>query len=70
MMGVAGSVDDARRSADRIIPELQDLEVGDVVEIGPDMGYNVVEIEPHRALVLHIAVDTNDMSLAKMNWSV
>lgn len=57
LMGVAGSVEDPSRSAEHVIPALQDLQVGDVVEIGPDMGYNVVEIQPGRALVLHIAVD-------------
>ena len=41
LVGVAGCVDDERRSAKRIIPELQDLKVGDVVEIGPGMGYVV-----------------------------
>lgn len=65
LMGIAGSVDDGsgqpseHRSAERIIPSLQDLQVGDVVEIGPDMGYNVVEIQPERALVLHVALDTD-----------
>ena len=65
LMGIAGSVDDGsgqsseHRSAERIIPSLQALDVGDVVEIGPDMGYNVVEIEPERALVLHVALDVD-----------
>ena len=59
LMGVAGSVEHPRRSAERILPRLQDLEVGDVVEIAPDMGYNVVDIQPGRALVLHIAVETD-----------
>jgi hypothetical protein len=57
-MGIAGSVDDARRSAKRIIPELQDLKVGDVVEIAPGMGYVVAGIDPERALLLHSRVDT------------
>lgn len=59
LMGVAGSMEHPGRSAERILPQLQDLEVGDVVEIAPDMGYNVVEIQPERALVLHIAVETD-----------
>ncbi len=58
LMGVAGSVDDPRGSANRIIPELQDLKVGDVIRMMPeDMGapgYAVVSIEPDRALVTHI----------------
>ena len=57
LMGIAGSVESKERSAEHVIPELQDLEVGDVIEIGPDMGYNVVEIDPERALVLYIAVE-------------
>jgi hypothetical protein len=57
LMGIAGSVDDERRSAKRIIPELQDLKVGDVIEIAPGMGYVVAEIEPGRVLVLSSRVD-------------
>jgi len=57
LMGVAGSVDDDRCSARRVIPELQHLEVGDSVEIAPGMGFKVVAIEPGRALVLHVALD-------------
>jgi hypothetical protein len=58
VMGVAGSVDDEHRSAERIIPELQDLKVGDVVEIAPGMGYVVAGIEPEQALILQSRVDT------------
>jgi hypothetical protein len=58
LMGIAGSVDDERRSADRIIPELQDLRVGDVIRMTPEgmgmPGYRVVAIEPDQALVTHI----------------
>ena len=58
LMGVAGSVDDPRGSANRIVPELQNLEVGDEIRMMPeDMGapgYRVVAIEPARALVTHI----------------
>ena len=57
-MGIAGSVGDARDSAKRIIPELQNLQVGDVVDIAPDMGYVVAGIEPERMLILHSRVDT------------
>ena len=59
LMGIAGSVDDEHRSAKRIIPELQDLRVGDVVEIAPGMGYVVANIEPERALILQSRVDTS-----------
>jgi hypothetical protein len=58
LMGIAGSVDSERGSAKRIIPELQDLKVGDVVEIAPGMGYAVADIDPERALILHSRVDT------------
>jgi hypothetical protein len=58
LLGVAGSVDYEDRSADRIIPELQNLQIGDVIRMMPeDMGmpgYSVVSIEPGRALVTHI----------------
>lgn len=51
LLGVAGSVDDERRSADRIIPELQDLQVGDLIEIAPEMGFEVLAMEPNRVLL-------------------
>jgi len=57
LMGIAGCVDDERRSAKRIIPELQDLKVGDVVEIAPGMGYVVVGLEPEQALILQGRLD-------------
>ena len=45
-----------RRSADRIVPELQDLQIGDVLPTAPDgTGFTVREIEPNRGLVLEIA---------------
>jgi hypothetical protein len=58
LLGVAGSVDYEDRSADRIIPVLQNLQIGDVIQMMPeDMGtpgYQVVSIEPNQALVTHI----------------
>jgi hypothetical protein len=58
LLGVAGSVDYEDRSADRIIPELQNLQIGDVIRMMPENmgapGYEVVSIEPDRALVTHI----------------
>ncbi len=51
LLGVAGSVDDPRRSTDRIVPELQDLAVGDLIEIAPEMGFEVLEMEPNRFLL-------------------
>jgi hypothetical protein len=58
LMGIAGCVDDKRRSAKRIIPELQDLKLGDIIEIAPGMGYVVVGIEPEQTLILSSRVDT------------
>jgi hypothetical protein len=51
LLGIAGSVDDDRRSADRIIAELQDLRVGDLIEIAPGLGFEVVEKEPDQVLL-------------------
>ena len=58
LVGIAGCVEDERRSAKRIIPELQDLRVGDVVEIAPGMGYVVAGLEPEQALILQSILDT------------
>ena len=55
LIGSAGSLDAARRSANRIIPELQDLEVGDAIYMAsPDAplpGLRVVTLEPNRVLL-------------------
>jgi len=51
LLGVAGSVDHEGHSADRIVPELQDLAVGDLIEIAPGMGFEVLEMEPARYLL-------------------
>jgi len=58
LAGIAGCVDDERRSAKRIIPELQDLGVGDVIEIAQEMGYTVVGLEPEQTLILQSILDT------------
>jgi hypothetical protein len=58
LAGIAGCVDDDHRSAQRIIPELQVLEVGDVIEIAPGMGYTVVGLECEEALILQSILDT------------
>jgi hypothetical protein len=58
LVGIAGCVDDPRRSAKRIIAELQDLKVGDVLEIAPGMGYVVTDLEPAQALITHMRVDS------------
>lgn len=43
----------ARRSADRIVPELQHIQIGDLVPLGPgeDAGMRVVAFEPERWVV-------------------
>ena len=41
------------RSADRIVPEWQAIAVGDTLPTHPDGGFEVVQIEPDRALVLY-----------------
>jgi hypothetical protein len=56
-VGIAGCVDDERCSAKRIIPELQDLGVGDVIEIAPGMGYTVEGLEPEQVLILQSILD-------------
>ena len=58
LVGIAGCVDDERRSAQRIIPELQDLVVGDVIEIAPGMGYSVIDLQPEQALITESIVNT------------
>jgi hypothetical protein len=42
---------DGRASADRVVPELQDLRVGDQILMGPGMGPAVRALEPNRYLV-------------------
>jgi len=39
-------------SADRVVPEWQDLKVGDQVKLHPEVGLDVAVVEPGRALVL------------------
>ena len=58
LVGIAGSVGDERGSAKRIIPELQDLTIGDLIEIAPGMGYTVAGIEKDQALILQSRMDT------------
>ena len=58
LVGIAGSVGDERGSAKRIIPELQDLKIGDLIEIAPGMGYTVSGIEKDQALILQSRMDT------------
>ena len=57
LVGIAGCVDDERHSAKRIIPELQDLGVGDLIEIAPGMGYSVIGLESEQALITQSILD-------------
>ena len=49
---------DGDRSAERVIPELQNLAVGDSVKIFEQAPFRVMEVEPARVLVLLARVDT------------
>jgi hypothetical protein len=42
---------DGRPSAERIVPELQHLAVGDVIAMTPDQGFAVVALDPGRSIV-------------------
>lgn len=56
MMGAADFVD-GRRSANRIVPELQVLQVGDEIKIAPQAGFSVGRLEPGRVLGLLTVTD-------------
>ncbi|MDA8237311.1 MAG: hypothetical protein M0T75_05395 [Chloroflexi bacterium] len=47
-------VDMKGASADRIVPEFQDLAVGDLVPAAPDTAFEVRSLEPGTALVLYL----------------
>jgi hypothetical protein len=49
-------------SADRIVPELQDIEVGDEVLLGPEFGYDVALLESDRSLVLRGGFPLEDIA--------
>ena len=55
LVGAAGVV-----SAERILPEFQHLEVGDMLPVMPEGGFTVVRIEPERALVLRWRLDMSN----------
>ena len=48
---------DGDRSADRIIPELQDVKVGDQIKIFEQGPFDIVALEPNKLLVLLARVD-------------
>jgi hypothetical protein len=63
-------------SADRLVPELQHLEVGDVVPDGPPhtrCGFTVVEVAPPRHLVLrstsHLPLSWRRRGIARVDWT-
>ena len=63
-------------SADRLVPELQDLEVGDFVPDGPPAslcGFRVLELEAGRHLVLHstshLPLSWRRRGIARVEWT-
>ncbi|MGE5553739.1 MAG: hypothetical protein ACM3XZ_07445 [Betaproteobacteria bacterium] len=56
LMGGADFVD-GHRSSTRIVPELQELKVGDTVKIAPQGGWTVMALEAERLLVFLARVD-------------
>ncbi len=58
-------VDNSRRhSAERIIPELQFLQVGDAIPTAPKQGLTVAKMEPSRLLLLTLREPQIQLSLA------
>ncbi len=58
-------VDNSRRhSAERIIPELQYLKVGDAIPTSANEGFIVAKIEPERLLLMTIRDKKTDLSVA------
>lgn len=55
-----------QQSANRIVPELQALQVGDVMLTSPDGGFTVRRIEPERAIVLFLERDGSRVSSVPM----
>ena len=57
-------------SADRIVPEWQDVRVGDEVRLAPEVGLAVAAVEPGRALVLRGGVAIGKAApLYDFTWS-
>ena len=48
-------------SADRVVPDWQDLKVGDQIKLHPEVGLGVTAVEPGRALVLRGGVPMGAM---------
>jgi hypothetical protein len=63
-------------SADRIVPELQDIEVGTFIPDGPpetECGLDVIELVPERALVLrsnsHLPISWRERATLDWTWA-
>ncbi len=63
-------------SADRVVPELQDIDVGTFIPDGPpraECGFHVVALEPERALVLrsnsHLPISWRDRATLDWTWA-
>ncbi|MFN8373797.1 MAG: hypothetical protein U0694_13095 [Anaerolineae bacterium] len=58
------------RNANEIVPEWQNVKVGDKVRLGPEPYpfFNVVEVQPERALVLHNSNDPQSPAYAASSW--
>ncbi len=52
-----------RRSAERIVPELQYLKVGDAIPTSPNQGFIIEKIEPERLLLMTIRDKKIELSL-------
>jgi hypothetical protein len=46
-------------STDRIVPELQDLQVGDTIRTDPKGGFTVARLKPDQAMVLRARISSN-----------
>jgi hypothetical protein len=62
IMGTANFVD-GHYSSNRIVPDLQNLKVGDQIKNAKQAPYTVTALEPNRLLVLHANSDQKNRSL-------
>ena len=56
-------------SADRVVPQWQDLKVGDQVKLHPEVGLGVAVVEPGRALVLRGGVPMGAAASYDFTWA-
>lgn len=59
------ALDNKGPSADRILPEFQELKVGDIMPTHPGGGFRVEVVEPERALVLYIDTELGKQQAEK-----